>query len=147
MTMIDISQELSTGTWNIDPAHSSVEFVIRHLGLSKVRGRFNSFTGSVTVGSPQTVSTVEVSVDLGSVDTNNVDRDNHLRSTDIFNIDAHPQMTFRSTGVAPAGDDYVLTGELTIAGTTRVVEFALEFGGVAVDAFGVVGFARRKEAA
>ena len=105
MTMIDISQELSTGTWNIDPAHSSVEFVIRHLGLSKVRGRFNSFTGSVTVGSPQTVSSVEVTVDLGSVDTNNVDRDNHLRSTDIFNIDAHPQMTFRSTAVTPAGDD------------------------------------------
>ena len=137
MTMIDISQELSTGTWNIDPAHSSVEFVIRHLGLSKVRGRFNSFSGSVRVGSPQIASSVEVTVDLGSVDTNNVDRDNHLRSTDIFNIDAHPQMTFRSTEVAPAGDDYVLTGELTIAGTTRVVEFALEFGGVAVDAFGV----------
>ena len=147
MTTIDISQELSTGTWHIDPAHSSVEFVIRHLGLSNVRGRFNSFTGSMTVGSPQTASSVEMTVDLGSVDTNNADRDNHLRSTDIFNVENHPRMTFRSTAVTPAGDDYVLTGELSIAGTTRVVDFALEFGGVAVDAFGAIrsGFSASAE--
>ena len=136
MTITDLQTELATGTWIVDPAHSSVEFVIRHLGLSKVRGRFNEFNGSVTVGSPLADTTVEATVDLASVDTNNADRDNHLRSTDFFDVERDSEMIFRSTALTPAGESYVLAGDLTIAGVSRPVSFDVEFGGVAVDAFG-----------
>lgn len=121
---------LQAGTWTIDPAHSSVEFVIRHLGLSKVRGRFNAFDATVVVGSDLADTRLTATVDLSSVDTNNADRDAHLRSTDFFGVDAHPQMTFASTEVRQDGEDYTLVGELTINGATRPVELEVEFNGV-----------------
>lgn len=122
---------LTAGTWTVEPIHSEVGFSVRHLGLSKVRGRFNSFGGTLTIGADGTAS-VEASVDMSSVDTNNSDRDAHLRSTDFFDAEHHPQMTFRSTNVS----DHTLDGDLTINGVTRAVGFDLEFHGVAVDGYG-----------
>ena len=122
---------LTPGTWTVEPAHSEVGFSVRHLGLSKVRGRFNSFAGTVTIGDDATASAVQATVDMASVDTNNADRDAHLRSTDFFDADAHPQMVFTSTGVTAD----TLTGDLTINGVTKPVAFDLEFHGVAVDGY------------
>ena len=122
---------LTTGTWAIEPAHSEVGFTVRHLGLSKVRGRFNTFGGTVTVAEDPSRSSVEATIDLASVDTNNEDRDNHLRSTDFFDTESHPTMTFRSTEVGETS----LTGELTINGVTRPVSLDLEFHGVTVDGY------------
>lgn len=123
---------LSTGTWSIDPVHSEVGFTVRHLGLSKVRGRFNRFDGTVTVGENAAASSVQAAIDLSSVDTNNADRDAHLTSTDFFDVDAHPQMLFESIAVSPDQ----LDGQLTLNGVTRLVSLSLEFHGVTVDGYG-----------
>lgn len=120
---------LSAGRWTVDGAHSSVEFTIRHLGLSKVRGRFNEFDAALTVGSSLATSSVEAEIQLASVDTNNADRDGHLRSTDFFGVEANPQMTFRSTSIVEGGDGYLLVGELDLNGVTRPVELDVEFNG------------------
>jgi polyisoprenoid-binding protein YceI len=121
--------QLRSGNWSIDTAHSTVEFTVRHLGISKVRGRFNDFDGSVAVGQGPADTEVSAVVDLSSVDTNNPDRDAHLRSTDFFDLEAHPKMTFESASVVPSGDGWVMAGELTINGTTNPIEFDVEFHG------------------
>jgi polyisoprenoid-binding protein YceI len=122
---------IAAGTWNIDPAHSEVGFTVRHLGLSKVRGRFNSFAGTVNIADDQLASSVEATIDLASVDTNNAQRDGHLQSADFFNAENSPQMTFRSTAVTTDS----LTGDLTINGVTKPVTLDLEFHGVTVDGY------------
>ncbi len=127
---------LTSGTWTIEPAHSEVGFTVRHLGLSKVRGRFNSFEGSVEVADRLAESTIAATVDLSSVDTNNEDRDGHLRSTDFFDVDTHPKMTFASTSIDADGTEGTITGVLTINGVSRDVSLDTEFYGVAVDAYG-----------
>ena len=122
---------LTTGRWAVDPAHSGVEFTIRHLGISKVRGRFNNFDASLTVGESVSDTRVDAEIDLSSVDTNNEDRDNHLRTTDFFDVATHPTMTFASTGIRDDGDgEYVLGGDLTINGVSQPVELDVEFNGV-----------------
>jgi polyisoprenoid-binding protein YceI len=123
--------DVATGTWNIEPAHSEVGFSVRHLGLSKVRGRFNTFSGTIDITADRLASSVEATIDLASVDTNNEQRDGHLRSADFFNADTNPQMTFRSTAVTADS----LVGDLTINGVTRPVTLDLEFHGVAVDGY------------
>lgn len=133
--MADLSQ-LTPGVWNVDPSHSQVGFVARHMMIAKVRGRFATFSGAVTVAPNPLESTVEATVDLASVDTGDAGRDEHLRSADFFTVDAHPQMTFASTGVKEDGDDYLLFGDLTINGVSRQVEFELEFDGVNQDPWG-----------
>lgn len=122
---------ITTGTWNIDPAHSEVGFSVRHLGLSKVRGRFNSFAGTLNIADDRLTSSVEAAIDLASVDTNNAQRDGHLRSADFFNAEHSPQMIFRSTAVTTDS----LTGDLTINGVTKPVTLDLEFHGVTVDGY------------
>ena len=123
--------ELAIGEYNIDPTHSEIGFGVRHLGLSKVRGRFNTFSGTANITADQLASSVAVTVDLASVDTNNADRDNHLRSTDFFNIEAQPTMEFVSTSVTQS----TITGELTINGISKLVTFEFEFHGVAIDGY------------
>jgi polyisoprenoid-binding protein YceI len=123
---------LHTGTWVAEPAHSEVGFTVRHLGLSKVRGRFNSFTATAEIADPATASSVTASIDMSSVDTNNADRDGHLRSSDFFDAEQSPQMTFVSTNVT----EDTLAGNLTINGITKPVELDLEFHGVTVDGYG-----------
>ncbi len=127
---------LAPGIWALDPTHTEISFTIRHMGLSKVRGRFNTFTGTAAVAEDLTTSAVEATINMASVDTNNEMRDNHLRSTDFFDIENHPTMTFTSTAIETKGNDGVIRGNLTINGVTKPVELATEFFGVAVDGYG-----------
>lgn len=120
---------LEPGIWTLDTNHSSVDFVIRHLGLSNVRGRFDRFEARLEVGDSLADTVVTADVDMNSVDTNQADRDAHLKSTDFFSAEAHPHMTLRSTEISGDGSDYELTGDLTINGITKTVTFDVEFNG------------------
>jgi len=104
--------------------------------ISKVRGRFTDFSGVVTIAEDPLQSHVEATVDLGSVNTRDEQRDAHLKSADFFNVDHHPHMIFSSTSIKPDGDDYIMTGDLTVLGKTRSVDFELEFDGVEKDPWG-----------
>nr|MDQ6946291.1 YceI family protein [Actinomycetota bacterium] len=126
----------TSGTWTIDPVHSEVGFSVRHMMVSKVRGKFGTFNGEVVTGSDPLGSSVTAEVDLSSIDTGNADRDAHIRSADFFEVDANRTMTYRSTGVRVDGDDYVLDGELTLKGVTKAVPLHLEIGGFGPDAYG-----------
>ena len=128
--------DLTPGVWNVDPSHSIVGFTARHLMITKVRGRFTTFSGTVTISESPLDSQLEATVDLGSVTTGDEQRDGHLKSADFFDVDKHPTMTFTSTGIKQDGGDYVLTGDLTVAGTTRSVDFELSFDGVQKDPWG-----------
>lgn len=132
---------LSAGTWAIEPAHSEVGFTVRHLGLSKVRGRFNRFRGSVEVHSDLRTASLEATIDLSSVDTNHPERDGHLRSGDFFDATTRPEMRFVSTEAT----ENVLIGDLTIGDITRPVELDVEFHGVTVDGYSTTraGFSAR----
>lgn len=124
------------GTWDIDPVHSDVSFTVRHMMVSKVRGRFAQFSGEIVTGAELADSTVTANVDASSIDTGNGQRDEHIRSADFFDVANHPRWTFRSTGVRGDGGGYVLDGELSIKGVTRPVTFELELAGFGPDAFG-----------
>ena len=132
----DTLAQLTTGTWNVDPSHSAVTFVARHLMVSKVRGSFNGFSGTITVADDPLQSKVEATVDAGSIDTRDEARDGHLKSADFFDLENHPTWTLVSTGITPKGGDFVLTADLTIRGVTQSVDFDLEFAGVATDPWG-----------
>ncbi len=135
--------KLTAGSWAIDPAHSEIGFTVRHLGLSKVRGRFNTFIGVVQIADDLAESIIEATIDMASVDTNNEQRDGHLAGTDFFNIESHPQMRFTSTSINADQDNGTITGDLTVNGHTRSVVLDTEFYGLAVDAYGTTraGFA------
>jgi polyisoprenoid-binding protein YceI len=135
MTIDTAAPTLIAGTWAIDPSHSTVAFTARHL-MSKVRGTFTEFSGEfVTTGNPLE-STISVTIKAASINTNSEQRDNHLRSADFFDPDKGGVLTFVSTDVAPAGDSYVVTGDLTINGVTRSVALDTEFFGVETDGYG-----------
>lgn len=125
-----------TGTWVIDPAHSQVEISARHLMVSKVRGSFREFSGSITVGETPDDSSVEVSVVAASIDTGTADRDDHLRSPDFLDAAEHPTISFRSTSVEPEGSSYRLTGDLTIKGVTKPIVLDVDYLGISVDPWG-----------
>jgi len=124
------------GTWKPDLAHSEITFSVRHLAISKVRGSFERF--DVTVIAPENPAelTVEATIDVASVNTNQKDRDNHLRTSDFFNVAEHPTWTFRSTAATVDGDDFTLTGDLTMRGVTKPVTLKGEFGGLVTDGYG-----------
>jgi polyisoprenoid-binding protein YceI len=124
------------GTWAIDPVHSEVSFVVRHMMVSKVRGRFDKFEGTITTAPDPLQSSVNATVDLSSVNTGEPNRDNHIRSADFFEVESHPTMTFRSTGVRHDGGDFLVDGDLTIRGTTKPVTLKLEINGFGPDAYG-----------
>ena len=124
------------GTWDIDPVHSDVSFTVRHMMVSKVRGRLAGFSGEIVTAPAFTDSTVTATVDATSIDTGNGQRDGHLRSPDFFEIETHPTWEFRSTAIRADGDDHRLDGDLTIKGVTRPVSFALEVNGFGPDAYG-----------
>ncbi|MEZ0050366.1 polyisoprenoid-binding protein YceI [Mycobacterium sp. MAA66] len=127
--MTTATAPLSVGTWAIDPAHSSVEFSVRHLMVSKVRGKFENFNGAITVAADGTPS-VTAEIDVTSLSTGNEQRDGHVKSADFFDAANYPVATFASTAVRPNGSDYLLDGNLTIKGVTRPVTLSLEFNGV-----------------
>lgn len=125
-----------TGTWDLDPVHSEVGFSVRHMMVSKVRGRFATVAAELVTAEDPFASAVTATIDLASIDTGNEQRDAHLRSSDFFETDTQTQLTFRSTGVRADGDDFVLDGELTLHGVTRPVSLDLEVNGFGPDAFG-----------
>jgi polyisoprenoid-binding protein YceI len=128
------STAVSTGTWAIDASHTEIGFTVRHL-VSKVRGKFETFEGTITSADDVTASTVTVSIDLASVNTGSADRDAHLRSGDFFNAEENPKMTFVSTGIVEKGQgEFVVTGDLTIKGIT--IDLATEFLGEGADPWG-----------
>ena len=135
-----ISTDFSTltGTYNFDTAHSRFGFVARHAMVTKVRGAFNEFEGSATIdGTDPSRSTVSVSLDVASVDTRNAQRDGHLRTNDFLDVENFPKITFTSTSIKhDGGNDFEVTGDLTIKDVTRSITIPLEFQGAATDPFG-----------
>ena len=125
-----------TGTWSLDPAHTEIGFVARHLMVSKVRGKFEKFTGTIKTASNPLDSYAEAEIDLSSITTGTEQRDNHLRSNDFFDVETSPKMTFRSTGIRPDGDDFLVDGELTIRGVTKPITLKVEIGGFGDDPWG-----------
>ena len=123
--------------WTIDTNHTSVGFVARHMGLSKVRGQFTSFRGEVE-GDPEEITTARAGfeVDMASVESGSPDRDAHLKSPDFFDVEKYPTMKFVTTSIERDGDDYKVIGDLTIKGQTRPVELRYEHGGDIRDPFG-----------
>ncbi|WP_328343735.1 YceI family protein [Streptomyces violaceus] len=138
-----------TGDYTIDPAHSTIGFVARHAMVTNVKGGFQDFTGTLRLdGTDPSQSSASLDVVMDSIETGNADRDGHLKSADFFKADEFPTMTFRSTEAESlGGDDYRITGDLTILGTTRPLAIDLEFNGAAKDPFGNerVGFEGKAE--
>jgi polyisoprenoid-binding protein YceI len=124
------------GTWSIDPVHSEVGFTVRHMMVSKVRGRFRTFSGQIVTGASPLDSSVTAEIDLSSIDTGQEQRDAHIRSADFFEVETYPTMTYQSTGVRADGDVYILDGKLTLKGVTKDVPLALEINGFGPDAYG-----------
>src|SRR3954462_15308713 len=124
------------GSWTIDPVHSEVGFSVRHMMVSKVRGRFTEFAGEIVTGADPLDSSVTASIDLASIDTGNGQRDDHIRAADFFEVETDPTMTYRSSGVRVVDGDYVVDGELTLKGVTRQVPLKLELNGFGPDAYG-----------
>lgn len=136
--MSTITQDVAVKTYAIDPSHSRLGFVVRHLGFSKVRGAFERFEGTVRMA-PGDLSTIEAdaTVQAASITTNEEKRDAHLRSADFFETEAYPTITFRSTGVRDvAGDRFTLVGDLTMHGVTKRVALEAAFLGEGPDPWG-----------
>jgi len=123
-----IAAQTRTTTWNLDPAHSTAEFKVKHMMITNVKGQFSDISGTITIDeSDITKSRVEASVDAVSVNTRNPDRDAHLRSADFFDVDRFPKLTFTSTAVSRTGrDELEVEGDFTIHGVTRKVTFIIE---------------------
>jgi polyisoprenoid-binding protein YceI len=130
--------------WKLDDNHKSVEFVVKHMMISKVKGTFKDFQATIDADVEDlTTADIEFVVELASVDTGNEDRDNHLRSADFFDVEQHPQMTFKSTNIVAKGDgEYDVTGDLSLHGTTKQETFKTTYEGSGVDPYGneVVAF-------
>jgi polyisoprenoid-binding protein YceI len=124
-----VTTQLAAGTWAIDPVHSSINFWVRHLMVSKIRGRFDNFSGAIVVAEDGTPS-VRAEIAVGSLDTGNDQRDGHVKSADFFDVEQYPVATFAASTVESNGDNYVLRGELTLKGVTRPVALDLDFYGV-----------------
>lgn len=134
------------GSWLVDPIHSNASFTVRHL-VSKVRGRFGTLEGEIKTADDPLDSSVTITVDADSIDTNNEMRDNHLRSSDFLEVDIYPTLAFTSTGIRPHGEDFLIDGNLTIKDVTRPITAELEVGGFAPSDDGVLraGFTARFE--
>ncbi|MGI9033761.1 MAG: YceI family protein [Acidimicrobiales bacterium] len=136
-TATTATQVPDPGTYEIDPAHSNVGFVARHLMVSKVRGRFTSFSGTITVADPPERSSVEVTIDAASIDTSDLKRDEHLRSADFLDVEKYPTLTFHSTEVRVVDDERLkVAGDLTVRGQTHPVTLEATYNGTATDPWG-----------
>lgn len=145
---------MSATKWSIDPTHSEVQFKVKHLVISTVTGTFKKFDGSIVSESEDfSDAKINFTLDVSSIDTNQEQRDGHLKSDDFFSADKFPQIVFNSTSFKKtSGNEYKLIGELTIKGTTKTVELTAEYGGSATDFYGnlkagfeVSGKVNRKE--
>jgi len=137
-TATSLTQETLTGDYTLDLAHTRIGFSARHVMVSKVRGQFNEFNGSLSLDAEQPAnSKVELTIKAASIDTRNADRDAHLRSNDFFAMEEYPEITFRSTRVEQASEnEYYVTGDLTIRGTTKPVTVNFQLNGSIVDPWG-----------
>ncbi|HEY8478865.1 MAG TPA: YceI family protein [Spirillospora sp.] len=135
MSIASVAPDLTTGTWNIDPAHSEVTFVIRHL-MTKVRGTFTEFSGTIEIAEDLGRSKATAEVKMASIDTRNAERDAHIKTADVLDVEKYPTMTFTSTGVRAEDGEHYLDGDLTIKGVTRPVSFRVEYNGVGEDPWG-----------
>jgi polyisoprenoid-binding protein YceI len=127
---------LPTGTWTVDPAHTNIEFSVKHLGIATVRGSFNEFEGSFEVGEDGRAR-ARGTVNAASIDTNEDKRDAHLRSEDFFHAEVHPELSFESTEVRPLDEDsFLVYGDLTMRGVTRSVVLEAELQGTEIDPWG-----------
>lgn len=122
VSMACIGAQAQTSTWSIDPAHSSINFEVRHLGVSNVHGSINNVKGTINLDEKDiTKASVQSTADTSSVTTNNEKRDQHLKSPDFFDVAKYPQISFKSTSLSNAGGKLTLTGELTLTGVTKTV--------------------------
>lgn len=135
---IDTAERPAAGTWQIDPSHTTIGCWVRHLAISKVRGRFTSFSGTAYIDDEHQLSRISVTIDAASIDTANGDRDDHLRSEDFLDVANHPTVTFNSTGVAHDGRSWSVHGDLTMRGVTLPVVLATEYHGTVTDPDGDV---------
>jgi polyisoprenoid-binding protein YceI len=126
----------TTGTWNIDAAHTTVGFSARHLMAARVRGSFKTFSGVIDIADTAEASTVRVSIDAASIDTGVADRDNHLRSPDFLDVENHSSLEFVSTAVRSVAGGYEVDGNLTIRGTSQPVTLQMQYLGVMTDPWG-----------
>lgn len=138
MTATTTNFSTLTGTYTLDVAHSRLGFVARHAMVTKVRGAFNAFEGTAVIdGDDPSKSSVEITIDVNSVDTRNEQRDGHLRTNDFFDIERFPKITFLSSSIEhTAGNEFQVTGALTIKDVTKTVSFPLELTGSAKDPWG-----------
>jgi len=128
---------MATTKWVLDPTHSEVQFKVKHLVISTVTGAFKSFEGSLETDSEDFQNAkVNITLDVNSIDTNQEQRDGHLKSADFFDAEKYPKISFTSTSLTKDGDDYKLNGDLTIKDVTKPVSLDVEFGGSATDFYG-----------
>jgi len=128
---------IPTGTWNVDPAHSTVGFGVKHMGIATVRGEFNEFQGTLEIGDDLSAARVYGTVKAQSVDTGEAQRDEHLRSPDFFDVAQYPEITFESAAIEPLDDDeFRITGNLTIHGVTNEIVLHAEVQGTDTDPWG-----------
>jgi polyisoprenoid-binding protein YceI len=125
-----------SGTWKLDPAHSELSFSVRHLAVAKVRGTFDTFDVTIVTDEDPAKTTIEAVIDVASVNTRQEQRDQHLRTSDFFLVEEHPQAVFRSSSITVDGDDFTIVGELSLRGVTQPVTLKGEFGGIATDGYG-----------
>ena len=133
----------AVGTYAIDTSHTRIGFAVRHMAVSKVRGDFKDFSGTLVLAEDPTASTISVTIQAGSVDTHDDNRDNHLRTNDFFDIENHPTWSFTSTAIRPiSGNEWNVDGDLTIRGVTKQVTLDATLEGVVQDPYGMhrVGF-------
>ncbi|MFM6974740.1 MAG: YceI family protein [Agromyces sp.] len=147
MTATLTSPGYKSGTWKIDPSHSEVGFSIRHLMISKVRGVFENFEATFVTTENPLETTVTATAEVASINTNDENRDAHLRTGDFFDTESFPTLSFVSTGVRQNGDDWLVDGDLTMRGVTKPVTFDFEFGGFGPDLYGnyKAGFTAKTE--
>lgn len=129
--------------WTIDPAHSEIGFSVKHMMISKVKGSFESFEAVVEANEEDlSGALIDFKINVASINTNNEDRDNHLRSADFFDVENYPEIKFSANDITKKGSEYELTGDLTIKGVTRPVTFEVEYGGKGTNPWGqeVVAF-------
>ncbi len=133
-----VHPDYAVGTWTLDKAHSELAFTVRHLQIAKVRGVFHDFDVTIVTAPDFEDSTIEATIQVGSVDTKDAGRDGHLKTGDFFLVEEHPTATFKSTKIEGSGADFTVTGDLTLRGVTKPITLKGEFGGINTDGYGNV---------
>lgn len=128
---------MATTKWTIDSTHSEIGFKVKHMMFTNVSGKFDSYEATIITDEDNFENaSIEFSADINSINSNNADRDNHLKSADFFDVENHPKLTFKATSFTKKGDDFELTGDLTLRGVTKPVKLEAEFSGLMKDPWG-----------